>query len=32
MERLGAPAERYGPDPRRPKGEDEMALLGDVLS
>lgn len=25
-------AERHGPDPRRPKGEDEMALLGDVFS
>ncbi|MDB5676550.1 MAG: hypothetical protein JWM65_3532 [Sphingomonas bacterium] len=25
-------AERYGPDPRRPEGEDEMSLLGDVFS
>ena len=25
-------ADRYGPDPRKPAGEDEMALLGDVFS
>lgn len=25
-------ADRYGPDPRKPEGEDEIAMLGDVFS